>query len=409
MDLLKSLRDVARLGQVFTPQTVVSAMLALRRNGGRVLEPSCGDGAFSRHLPGCVALEVDPSQAPPGAQVLDFFAYPTTEKFSSIMGNPPYVRHQDIGAQTLALLKQGGWMRGLDRRANLYLFFIDKCLAHLAPGGELIFITPRDFLKSTSAMGLNQRLYDLGSMTDVIALGDMRIFQGADPNCLIWRFEAGNFSRRLRYAELGFGDNLARSLDDPPWQERHFVASDGHLLFTRGDYPLRLADLCSVKVGGVSGADDLFASDVYGNRDFVCSTTAVSGATRRMIWTEPHEEPPAVLLPHKARLLARRVRSFDEHSWWLWGRRHPVSTAPRIYVNGRTRQARPFFLHDCPHFDGAILALFPKRADVDLGALRDALNDVDWGDLGFVCDGRYIFNQRSLENTPLPECFRAFL
>jgi hypothetical protein len=46
---------------------------------------------------------------------------------------------------------------------------------------------------------------------------------------------------------------------------------------------------------------------------------------------------------------------------------------------------------------------------VDVQALAVALNAVDWADLGFVCDGRFLFTQRSLEQTPLPESFRAFL
>ena len=37
------------------------------------------------------------------------------------------------------------------------------------------------------------------------------------------------------------------------------------------------------------------------------------------------------------------------------------------------------------------------------------LYGVDWADLGFVCDGRFLFTQRSLEQTPLPPAFRAFL
>jgi adenine-specific DNA-methyltransferase len=37
------------------------------------------------------------------------------------------------------------------------------------------------------------------------------------------------------------------------------------------------------------------------------------------------------------------------------------------------------------------------------------LNMVDWEELGFVVDGRYIFNQRSLENTLLPTEFKEFL
>ncbi|MQM30306.1 MAG: SAM-dependent methyltransferase, partial [Candidatus Accumulibacter phosphatis] len=46
---------------------------------------------------------------------------------------------------------------------------------------------------------------------------------------------------------------------------------------------------------------------------------------------------------------------------------------------------------------------------VDVVALAAALNSVDWADLGFVCDGRFLFTQRSLEQTPLPESFRTFL
>ena len=77
-------RDIARHGQVFTPPAIVDAMLALRRNRGRVLEPACGDGAFSRRLPGCVAIELDAAHCPAEALHLDFFAYPEAEQFDTI-------------------------------------------------------------------------------------------------------------------------------------------------------------------------------------------------------------------------------------------------------------------------------------------------------------------------------------
>lgn len=401
--------DVAALGQVFTPPAVVDAMLALRRNPGRVLEPSCGDGAFSLSLPGCVALELDARHAPAGALCQDFFAYPTAEKFDSIIGNPPYVRFQDIGEGTRRLLALGGWLKKFDARSNLFLFFIEKCLAHLAPGGELIFITPRDFMKSSGAVGMNRRLSELGTITDAIELGDARVFAGAVPNCLIWRFEKGNPSRRTRYAEIGYGDDLIASLAAPPWEERHFMEAAGHLMFTRGDYPLHLSEVATVKVGAVSGADDLYADPVHGNRSFVCSSTGATGLTRRMIWCEPGDPPPKALLEHKERLIARGIRPFDESNWWHWGRGYPRTDAPRVYVNGKTRREKPFFRHRSPHFDGAVLAIFPRRPDVDLAQFEAALNAVDWADLGFVCDGRYQFAQRSLENTPLPESFRRFL
>ena len=377
--------DVARLGQVFTPAAVVGRMLALRRNAGRVLEPSCGDGAFVRRLPGCTAIEVDARHCPPGALNQDFFAYPESEKFATIIGNPPYVRYQDIAETTRA------WLPGehFDGRSNLYLFFIEKCLRHLEPGGELIFITPRDFLKATSAVNLNRLLHEAGTITDFIELGDARIFDGATPNCAIWRFEQGNFSRRTRYEAGGSTD------------ERHFLYAGGHLAFTHADYTVPLAEVFSVKVGAVSGADAIFASDRHGTMDFVCSHTAKTGQTKRMIFQTPH---PA-LKRHKKALLARRIRRFDEQSWWQWGRLHPISERPRIYVNCKTRSPQPFFLHPCNNFDGAVLALFPHDPAADLEKLCAMLNLVDWAELGFVCDGRYLFAQRSLQQALLPETF----
>ena len=397
--------DVVALGQVFTPAAVVDAMLALRRRQGRVLEPACGDGAFLDRLPGAVGIEIDPAHCPPGARCMDFFALPEHERFDTIIGNPPYVRFQDIPQATRVLLETAHF----DGRSNLYLFFIEKCLRHLAPGGELIFITPRDFLKVTSAVRLNRLLWESGSITDAIELGDARVFDGSVPNCIIWRFEKGRTDRGMRLAVLGQGDDLDVGLTAPGWQARTLLERAGHLMFVRGEHPLRLADIAFVKVGAVSGADELYVDEHHGNREFVYAATVRNGRTRRMIWCEPDDPPPAVLEPHRARLLARRIRRFGDHDWWQWGRSYYRSERPRIYVNGRTRSPRPFFVHPCPHYDGSVLAVFPHGAGVDCVDLAAALNDVDWGELGFVCDGRYLFTQRSLENAPLPASFARFV
>lgn len=394
-------RDVSLLGQVFTPVFVVEAMLALRRNRGRVLEPACGDGAFFSRLPGAVGIEVDARHCPAGASNLDFFAYPEGERFETIIGNPPYVRFQDIAPATGALLRRDGF----DGRSNLYLFFIAKCLRHLHPGGELIFITPRDFLKATSSMQLNRWLHEEGTITDFIELGDARIFDGAIPNCAIWRFERGNLSRRTRYLDVSANDSVERALAEGRWETRDFLQCAGHLLLTETHYPYRFSDLFFVKVGAVSGDDEVFATEEFGNLDFVCSRTAQTGELRRMIYNQrvPYLEP------FRERLLARRIRRFDDSNWWQWGRGYYVSDRPRIYVNNKTRNPRPFFVHHNIHYDGAVLAIFPRDRGLDVHALCAALNEVDWADLGFVCDGRYIFAQRSLENAPLPETFSDFL
>ena len=374
--------NVHALGQVFTPAAIVERMLALRQRRGRSLDPSAGDGAFSGRINGCEAIEIDPTVAPAGARVMDFFALPLTEKFDTIIGNPPYVRQQDIPAETLARLDSVLF----DGRSNLYLYFIEKAVRHLRHGGELIFIVPREFAKLTAARKLNAFLYEEGDITDFIETGDARIFGSHNPNCAIFRFERGRHARRLN-------------------DGRHFSLVDGQLMFLRGNYRLPLAELFEVRVGAVSGADEIFEHP-QGNAEFVCSKTVDDGRTRRMLFGQPHPH----LEEHKERLLARRVRAFDESNWWQWGRQHHVSDAPRIYVNAKTRRARPFFLHDCPNYDGAILALFPKLPGMDLALAADMLNDqVDWQELGFVCDGRFLFTQRALQNTLLPRAFERLL
>lgn len=374
--------DVAALGQVFTPPAIVEQMLALRQRQGRTLDPAAGDGAFCTRIDGCEAIEIDRRVAPPGARVMDFFELPLEQTFDTIIGNPPYVRYQDILPGTQARLDK----RMFDRRSNLFLHFIAKAVRHLRPAGELIFIVPREFIKLTAARKLNAFLYDEGDITDFIDLGDTRIFGKHNPNCAIFRFEKG---RRIRRLSDG----------------RRFERVDGQLLFMHGDYRLSLAELFDVKVGAVSGADAIFTHPA-GNTEFVCSRTLDNGYLRRMIFGVQHPH----LAAHKERLLARRVQTFDESNWWQWGRLHHQSDAPRIYVNARTRRPHPFFQHPCSYYDGAVLALFPKRHDIDLAQATDWLNKrVDWQELGFVCDGRFLFTQRALQHCLLPDDFAQCL
>lgn len=381
--------NVTQLGQVFTPPAVVEFMLGLCRNHGRVLEPSAGNGAFVEVLQQrgreCVALEIDPAVATESMRVGDFFDFAVGHQFDTIIGNPPYVRFQDIDPGTRAKLD----MRLFDGRSNLFLFFIEKCVHHLKPGGELVFIVPREFIKLTAAKKLNAWLYEQGSITDFYETGDTRVFGEHNPNCAIFRFEKGRLDRQMhdgrRFAEVG-----------------------GQLMFLRDDYSIPFEDLFSVKVGAVSGADHIF-THAKGNMEFVCSKTVDSGETRRMFYGIKHPH----LEKHKEELLARRVRGFDESNWWQWGRAFPINNHPRIYVNGRTRRGEPFFLHDCISFDGSILALFTRNRHLPRRELIECtlmLNrEVDWQQLGFVCDGRFLFTQRSLQTCLLPQGFARFL
>lgn len=370
------------LGQVFTPDWLVRDMLALRRNTGRVLEPSCGSGAFANVLhqqkDEFVALELDGDHAPPYATIGDFFDYPLTEKFASIMGNPPYVRHQDIPLATKVKLD----MHLFDGRTNLYLFFIEKCVRHLDDGGELIFVVPRDFPRATAARKLNRWLFEQGSITYFRETGDKPVFKGASPPCCVFRFEKGRKDRTMHDGRI-------------------FTERNGQLLFLPASHGngVPLSAFFEVAVGGISGADSLFVHP-QGNIEVVSSKTVSTGKACRMLHGS---EARKKLAPHRKTLLARGVRRFTAENWWEWGRAWKQSDRPRVYVNGKTRVQNPFFTHSCTAYGGAVLALFAVAPDLDVAKAAAVLNRVNWNALGFKAGGRFEFNQRALQHCLLPQ------
>ena len=385
--------NVETLGQVFTPPFIVDEMIGLIKNSGSILEPSCGDGAFLKYLPErTLGIELDTRLVNNNFNInknyniinADFFSYSVENKFETIIGNPPYVRYQDISEKTKNYLRN--FEQIFDKRTNLYLFFIYKSILHLSDNGELIFITPRDFLKSTSAMKLNEFIYEQGTITDFIDLGDKKIFKDAQPNCAIWRFEKNNHKKITNIT-------------------KQFNCINGQLLFVNNNYSIKFSDLFFVKVGAVSGKDEIFTSDKYGNQDFVCSSTYKTGKTKKMLYNQKHE----YLEKYKNILLNRKIKKFDETSWYRWGRDYYKSSLPRIYVNCKTRNKKPFFIHECKAYDGSVLAIFLKNnninTQVNIQETCDKLNKIDWEELGFICDGRFLFSQKSLENCLLPEDF----
>jgi adenine-specific DNA-methyltransferase len=398
--------NVETLGQVFTPKSIAKFMAGLRKTSGIALEPSCGNGVFLEYLAEFKALEIDPTHAPKDSIILDFFNLSAEEKFECVIGNPPYVRYQDIPEDTKMLLNENYF----DKRTNLYLFFIEKSIRHLAHEGELIFIVPREFIKSTASKTLNEKIFEFGTVTHLVDFGDSKIFTNAVPNCVVFRFEKGDFTRKTLLAEVSMKSQFDTSpLETIEWKTADFQCLKGQLLFTTREYPIHLNEIASVKVGAVSGADHIFANDDFGNMDFVYSGTVKDGSVRRMYWPVDSDHAKLTLSTFKAELLLRGIRKFTEADWWNWGRGFPLNTKKRIYVNSKTRNGKPFFVSDCNNFDGSVLAIFPHNQDINISDFCKDLNEVDWQELGFQCDGRYIFAQRSLENSPLPKNFTKYL
>ncbi len=359
-----------RYGQFFSPDKLVKQCISIIENtNGRLLEPSCGDGAFGELIDkkDSVFIEIDKNVITDSRVLnVDFFDYPISEKFDTIIGNPPYVDNSILPEK---------YKSESGIQLNLYLLFIEKCIKHLNHNGELIFIVPRDFIKATSARSINKKLYETGTITHFYDYGDEKLFDGACPNVCVFRFQKDNFTRRTKTFNGSFD----------------FLESDGIISFGDSKNSSRLGDLFEVKVGAVSGADKYFIREDSGE-DFVYSKTRVSGATRKMLYGEIDD----ALKDNKTALIDRRIKNFSEDNWFEWGRVvNFCEDRERIYVNCKTRISKPFFCHPCKKWDGSVLALFPKRK-MDINHAIDILNNFDWSAAGFMTGGRYLFSQKAL-------------
>jgi adenine-specific DNA-methyltransferase len=373
------LDKIKNLGQVFTGEQIVDTMMSIIKNQGSVLEPSCGTGNFSKKIKNCVSIEFDKEICPSYAINIDFFDYPVYKNcFDTIIGNPPYVGFKSIIKTTKSKID----LKTYDNRTNLHIFFIDKCLYHLNSGGEIIFITPREFIKQTSAIPLINKMHKMGTFTHFYDYGDEVLFKGFSPNCAIWRFEKDNFSHET---ELLNGTIVKQQ------------NISGQMVFSNTLYDYNLSDLFDVKVGGVSGLDSVFVNP-NGNEDFVYSKTNVTGKARKMYY---NDKSPYIK-SHESILRKRKIKTFDDSNWWQWGRDFHKSDEKRIYVNCKTRNENPFFKNDCNNYDGSILALFLKDKNIDIDLCIEELNKLNWKDLGFKVGGRYCFSQRALQNIKLP-------
>lgn len=382
---------IINLGQVYTPEHIVKLMFSLSQKKGDILEPSCGDGAFSNWIKKnskrkITSIEIDPDNKQHDFIIMDFFDYDENIKFPTIITNPPYVSFKNISKETLNKIQSIPYLSSYNNRTNLYLYFIRKSVEHLEEDGEMILITPREFIKATSSVKLNNLLYDSGTITHWYEHGDEVVFKGYSPNVVVWRFQKNDFSRKTKTNE-GL---------------KEFRINDGQISFTNIDYNfIKFSDLFFVKVGAVSGMDKIFTSE-NGNKMFVCSYTKKTGKLKKMFYNIKHPD----LFEFKDKLINRKIKNFNENNWWQWGRGLYESDSDRIYVNCKTRDSNPFFLNEHKYYDGSVLAIFPKT-EIDINKAVDLLNKVDWYELGFKVGGRLCFTQKSLENTYLPDYFES--
>lgn len=208
-------------GGYYTPAGLAAwlAAWAVQTRHDRVLEPSCGDGAFlaataarlielgasqAELTDQITGIEIVPAEAAqararlrkvmgPGSKsavkTADFFSWAmadTDAEFNCVVGNPPFIRYQSFPepSRTRAMDIMVGEGLKANKLTNIWVPFVVAAATKLCKGGRMALVLPAELLQVTYAAQLRSYLTDRFSRIDVIACNEL-FFDNAEQEVVL--------------------------------------------------------------------------------------------------------------------------------------------------------------------------------------------------------------------------------
>ena len=379
--------NIHEKGQYFTSNAFLKQCVRdlVLNNPERVLEPSVGRGDLIDSLCSVfkevqfdmyeidIEIEMLPCVDVEHLTYGDFLMQEIERKYKTIVGNPPYVR---------------------TTTGNLYLDFVRRCHGLLEDGGELVFIVPSDFLKLTSAAPLLSHMMTTGTFTHIIRPNDEGLFEHASIDVIVFRYCLDpQLDRTVLY-----NDELKR-----------LIETNGIITFAPLDAPIgteKIGDYFDVFVGMVSGRECVFKNEEFGTMDVRNGKDAVDKYIILDNFPTENAALNAYLLEHKADLINRKIRRFNESNWFEWGAlRNYERVGARlgeecVYVSTLTRSTEVAFVDTVAYFGGGLIALIPKAdasRKLDMDKVAAFLNSAQFRE-NYLYSGRFKIGQRQLYN-----------
>lgn len=202
-------------GAFFTPEPIAQFITdwAIRADGDRILEPSCGEAAFLvaaahrlEQLGSPVknadvqvdGVDIHQPSAESARHVMrrlgiqgevttsDFFRVDPSPKYNAVIGNPPYIRYQDFSGEArtrsrAAALKAGVSISGL---ASSWAAFTIHSALFLRQGGRLGLVLPAELLSVNYAAEVRRFLLERFQRVDLVLFTE-RVFPGVQEEVLL--------------------------------------------------------------------------------------------------------------------------------------------------------------------------------------------------------------------------------
>lgn len=218
--------NIKKNGVVFTPKYICDFMVEFiqKKNNLRIFEPSCGHGAFFNSIfeyglhknniieANDINIEFI-NKCKEQYPCITYYNYNfidySKKKYNVIIGNPPYVRIQNLKKDEIIKIKNEYPI--ISGNLDLYIYFIIKCTDMLDDDGKLIFIVPNSFLYNKSCIKIKNFLIDNGYLEYVIDFKDKKIFTGFSTyTCIIVINKYNSKNRNFYYYKNNIEDDYIK-------------------------------------------------------------------------------------------------------------------------------------------------------------------------------------------------------
>ena len=371
------------LGQYFTTHIELKEKVFefILNSPSNILEPSIGQGDLIAFITDKIpSITFDMYEIDPKIKLLDniskdnviygdFTKQTIIKTYTTIVGNPPYVR---------------------TKKGNLYIDFIEKCYNLLDDNGELIFIVPSDFLKLTSASKLLNIMMANGTFTHIFHPHNEKMFENASIDIIVFRY-CKNIS--LEKTILYNGKLL------------YITNSNGLIVFgeVENNNSVMFQDYFDIYVGIVSGKEGVYKNEELGNIEVLNGEDKVDKYIYIENYPCENEKINKHLLNHKKELIERGIRKFNEKNWFEFGATRNINNVLKnlskdcIYINNITRKSNVAFLGKVQYFGGGLIMLNPKKK-CNLNNIVSYINSSAFKD-NFMFSGRFKIGHRQISNS----------
>jgi adenine-specific DNA-methyltransferase len=234
---------------------------------------------------------------------------------------------------------------------------------------------------------------DNGSFTHFLFPNNERLFEGANVDVVVFRYEKGLECDKCLVNGKETLCNITKGIIT--FSEEKI---EGELL--ENDF--------NVYVGIVSGKDEVYKVP-FGNIEVLMDKNKLEKFIFIDKFPSNNEEIDTHLENNKNLLLERRIKKFTEKNWFEWGAPRNIKTIKEninkkcIYVRTMTRQKEIAFIDTVKYFGGTLLCLIPKNniSDNRLNSIIAYLNSEKFKK-DYMYSGRFKIGHKQICNVHIP-------